>query len=322
MRPKVYITRPIPKDVEAYIAQHCDYEIWNSEEQIPRSELFDRIADIDGLMTTSGKIDTEFLDHAPRLKIVSNISVGYNNFDIDAMKQRQVIGTNTPSVLDDTVADLVFGLMLSCARRIPELDRHVRDGCWVAGDDRPLFGVDVHHATLGIIGMGRIGEAIVKRAKYGFDMDVLYYNRRRKPDMEDKLGINYASFDDLLSKSDFVVLMTPLTPETTHLMGQKEFAQMKNTAVFINASRGPTVDETALVEALQSGQILAAGLDVFEKEPVDPNNPLLQLTNTVVLPHVGSATAKTRAEMAMTAAKNLVAAVTGGKPANIVDELK
>jgi glyoxylate/hydroxypyruvate/2-ketogluconate reductase len=322
MKPKVFVARPIPKEVEAYIAEHCDYEKWEKEESIPRAELFEKIRDVDGLITSGTLIDSELLEHAPRLKIASNISVGYNNFDIAAMREKRVIGTNTPSVLDDTVADLVLALMLSAARRIPELDRLVKDGKWVGGKDKYLFGRDVHHAKLGIIGMGRIGEAIVQRAKYGFDMDVMYYNRRPKPETEEKFEIRYAALDDLLKESDFIVLMTPLTPETTNLIGKREFGLMKQTAIFINASRGQTVDEQAMIEALQSGQIYAAGLDVFQKEPVDPENPLLKMANVVTLPHIGSATERTRFEMAMTAAKNLVAGVTGGKPESVVEELK
>ncbi len=322
MKPKVYIARPIPAEVEAYIAEHCDYRIWDKEEPIPREQLFKELADAEGLLTSGNRIDGELLRHAPKLKAVSTISVGYNHFDIEAMWERNVIGTNTPHVLDDTVADLVFGLMLAAARRIPELDKYVRDGKWQKGPDDPLFGVDVHHAVLGIIGMGRIGEAVAKRAKFGFDMDVLYYNRRRKPETEQKLGVRYRPLGDLLAEADYVVLMTPLTAETERLMGKDEFARMKRSAIFINASRGRTVDEQALIEALQQGRIRAAGLDVFEREPVSPDNPLLRLPNVVVLPHIGSATAKTRFDMAMLAAENLVKAVTGQVPPNVVDELK
>jgi gluconate 2-dehydrogenase len=268
-----------------------------------------------------GSIDQELLDCAPRLKVVSNVSVGYNNFDIEAMKKRAVLGTNTPSVLDETVADLVMALVLATSRRIVELDRYVKEGTWIKGNDEKLFGADVHHATIGIIGMGRIGEAIAKRAKYGFDMDVLYYNRTRKHQAEEKFGVEYVSMDEVLKRSDFVVLMTPLTPETTHMIGQREFSLMKETAFFINASRGQTVDEQALIEALEMGKICGAGLDVYEKEPVDPNNPLLKMPNVVTLPHIGSATEKTRFEMAMLAAKNLVLGVRGEQPPNLLNEL-
>ncbi|MCY9667823.1 D-glycerate dehydrogenase [Paenibacillus alginolyticus] len=320
MKPKVFLAYPIPREVEDFIAEHCDYRKWDSEETISRSQLLKEISDVDGLLISGGKIDQELLDFAPKLKVVSNVSVGYNNFDLAAMKARKVMGTNTPNVLDETVADLVFGLILATARRISELDRYVKDGKWQSGIDDHLFGVDVHHAKLGIIGMGRIGEKIVRRAKYGFNMDVLYYNRKRKLAAEKNLGVKYCTLQELLQESDFVVLMIPLTAETTHLIGREELALMKKTAIFINTSRGQTVDEEALIVALEKGDIRGAGLDVFEQEPVDPSNPLLKMPNVVALPHIGSATVKTRFDMAMLAAQNLVKAVSGEIPPNLVEE--
>ena len=230
MKPNVYITVPIPRKVEEYIATHCAYRKWEGDSPITRDRLLQEISDVEGLFTTGGRIDSEFLSHAPNLKVVSNSSVGYNNFDLEAMRHRNVIGTHTPYVLDDTVADLVFGLILSAARRIPELDRFVKEGNWTSGAKDDIFGIDVHHTTLGIIGMGRIGEAIAKRAKLGFDMDVLYYNRTRKPDVEDKLGVIYSDLDHLLQTSDFIVLMTPLTSETEHMIGKRQFEMMKNSS--------------------------------------------------------------------------------------------
>ncbi|MBA9085888.1 gluconate 2-dehydrogenase [Fontibacillus solani] len=322
MKPKVYITRDIPQDVEAYIAEHCSYSKWEQEEPIPRDHLFTNLADADGLLTSGGKIDAELLDHAPLLKAVSTISVGYNNFDLEAMKARGIIGTNTPEVLNDTVADLIMALMLSTARRITELDRYVKDGLWKSGDDAELFGLDVHHKTLGIIGMGEIGETVARRGKWGFSMNVLYHNRHRKLEAEDAIAAEYRELDDLLHESDFVVLMTPLTPETRQMIGQREFALMKPTAVFINASRGATVDEAALISALQNRTIYGAGLDVFEREPVLPENPLLSLPNVVTLPHIDSATGQTRHDMTMLAAQNLVSAHYGRTPPNVVRELR
>jgi len=321
MKPKVYVAKPIPREAEAYIARHCEVRKWESPAPIPRSVLLGELADVDGLLTSGTRIDRELLDHAPRLKVVSNVSVGYNNFDIAAMKERGVVGTNTPHVLDETVADLVMGMMLAAARRIPELDRMGKEGRWRPGDDSHLFGTDVHHASLGIIGMGRIGEAIARRARFGFQMEVQYYNRSRKPEAEDKLGVRWAKLETLLAESDFVVVMVPLTGDTQHLIGRKELALMKPNAFLINASRGQTVDEQALIEALRNGTIRGAALDVYEKEPVDPDNPLLSMDNVVTLPHIGSATAKTRFDMAMLAARNLVAALTGGTAANVVKEL-
>lgn len=322
-RPKIYIAVPVPKGVEDYISQFCDYEKWESKDQISDSEISAKLVDKEGLLIAGGiKVNRPLLDNAPNLRVISNISVGYNNFDLIAMKERKVIGTNTPYVLDDTVADLTFGLMISVARRISELDKLVKEGKWVSGDERTLFGTDVHHSTLGIIGMGRIGEVIAKRARFGFDMDVLYYNRSRKPDAEKRLGVKYERFDDLLKSSDFIVLTLPLTKDTYHLIDSKEFGLMKKTAIFINVSRGQTVNESALIEALENEKIAGAGLDVYETEPVDPKNPLLNFANVITVPHIGSATAKTRFNMAMTAARSLVDALSGNTPSTVVPELK
>ena len=322
MKPKVYIAKPVPEPVITYMSEHCDVHMWNSTEPIPQDVLYEEIASVDGVLLSHIDINESFLSAASNLKIVCNASVGYDNFDIEAMKKYNVLGTHTPGVLDDTVADLVFGLILTSARRLAELDRLVKDGNWEKGSDTPLFGRDVHHQTLGIIGLGRIGEKLVKRAKCGFDMNVLYYNRSRKPVVEETYDAKYTALDELLSQSDFVVLMTPLNPETEKMIGKREFHLMKPTAFFINGSRGGTVDEQALIDALQNGEIAGAGLDVFQQEPVDSNNPLLRMPNVVTLPHIGSATAQTRLDMAMLAAQNLVKGVTGEIPPNVVPELK
>lgn len=322
IKPKVYITSQIPIEVERYIGEFCDYEKWDSEEIIPREELLRQLKYVEGIIIDGVRVDEELLNSAPNLRVVSNISVGYNNLDLEAMKKRNIIGTNTPKVLDDTVADLIIGLMLAVARRIPEMDRYVKNGQWNLKDYPTLFGVDVHHSTIGIIGMGRIGEVVAKRAKLGFDAEVLYYNRRKRLDVEEKLGISYCELKELLSKSDFVVLMTPLTSETQHLMDFEEFKYMKKTAFFINASRGQTVNESALIQALKSRSIAGAGLDVYENEPVDKSSQLLKMPNVVTLPHLGSGTDKTSFDMGMLAAQNLVKALLDGDPPNIVPELK
>ena len=322
MKPKVYVARKVMPEVKAYLMEHCDCEFWESRERQGRERFFAAIADAEGLLTAGTPINDELLDHAPRLRIVSNISVGYDNFDVEAMKRRGVMGTHTPGVLDDTVADLAMALILAAARRIAELDRFVRRGGWVKGIDRELYGVDVHHATLGIIGMGRIGEAVAKRARLGFDMEVLYHNRSRKPEAEARYGAVYVSLDELLARSDFVVILTPLTPETKKMIGREQLARMKPTAILVNVSRGAVVDEAALIEALRNGTIRGAALDVFEQEPVHPDNPLLTLDNVVLLPHIGSATERTRTAMAMLAARNLVAGLKGEVPPNLVPELK
>jgi len=322
IKPKVYIAKEISKEVEDYIGEYCDYEKWESDKRITRIELLNKIADKEGVLLSGIKIDEELLQHASKLRVVSDVSVGYDNFDLKIMKEKNIIGTNTPNVLDNTVADLIFGLILSTARRISELDKYVKNGRWTAEDDKNLFGVNVHHATLGIIGMGRIGEAIAKRAKLGFDMDVIYNNRNRKPEVEERLGVKYCDFNSLLQKSDFIVVMTPLTKDTYHLIDFDEFNMMKETAVFINASRGEIINEQALIEALQNKKIFGAGLDVYEKGIVDSKNLLLKMSNVVTLPHIGSAVEETRNDMAMVAAINLVEALLGKNPDNIVPELK
>lgn len=321
-QPQVIITRKIPKQVEEYIAEHCEYEMWQDQGEMPREILFDRLYNKAGILVQRTVIDEELLIQAPHLKVVSNVSVGYNNFDLAAMKSRGVIGTHTPGVLDHTVADLIMGLMLSTARRIPELDQYVKAGKWQPTDNENLYGLDVHHATLGIIGMGRIGEMVAKRAALGFDMKVLYYNRKPKPGLEAQLGVRYSDLDSLLQTSDFVLVMTPLTKETYHLIDARALGLMKKSAILINASRGQTVDEAALIEALENNQIYGAGLDVYETEPIEGSNPLLKMKNVVTVPHIGSATEKTRLDMTMLAAKNLVAALKNHIPPNIVPELK
>lgn len=319
---KVFIEKSIPDEIKEYISQYCDCKFWDYDKKISREELFQELKNVEGLLENGERIDEELLSHAPNLKIVSNSSVGYNNFDLKAMKSRGVMGTNTPYVLDDTVADLVFSLILSTARRVTELDSYVKQGKWNKNDEKNLYGIDVHHTTLGIIGMGRIGRAIAKRAKLGFDMDVLYHNRSRKYDLESELGTKYVSLDTLLIQSDYIVLMTPLTDETEHLIDYKEFDLMKDTAIFINASRGKTVNEEALINALKNKKIFGAGLDVYDVEPVNKDNPLLKMPNVVTLPHIGSATARTRFDMDMRAAKNLVQGITGKIPQDLVPELK
>lgn len=322
MKPKVYIAKPIPLEVEEYIAQSCEYKIWDKKEAIPQDVLYEEIADVDGLMISKWKVSEEFLDHAPKLKILSNVAAGYENFDYELMKKRNVLGTNTPHVLDDSVADLALGLILMTARKLGRLNQYVKDGSWSRLDDEDFLGQDVHHATLGIIGMGNIGEKIAKRAALGFDMHVLYNNRSKRPDAEEKYGAVYAELDDLLRKADFVLVMLPLSTATEGLIGKREFDLMKPSSFFFNCSRGKIVKEAELIEALQTGSIKGAGLDVYETEPVDKDNPLLKMDNVVTMPHMGSATEATRFKMAMTAAHNLVAGVTGQNPPNLVKELK
>jgi len=322
MKPLIFVDRRLPLDVQLYLEEHCSVLTWKPEEKRDETRLQAYLTDVEGYFTSGAmKVTEELLEAAPKLKVISTMSVGYNHFDIEAMRVRGIIGTHTPYVLDDSVADLIIGLMLSTARRITELDRYIRQGQWKGNEGRKLFGLDVHHRKLGIIGMGRIGETVAKRAKLGFDMEVSYYNRSRKQNLEHNLGIEYKSLEQLLQESDFVVLLTPLTPETKGLIGVKQFSMMKQSAIFINASRGATVDEQALIDALRNNRIAGAGLDVFMEEPLPEEHPFLELDQVVMTPHIGSATEATRDQMAMLAARNLVHALLGSGKAHIVPEL-
>lgn len=282
-------------------------------------DFLEHLSHAEGIIGLELEVDKELLDRAPHLKIVSNVSVGYDNLDVDELTKRGIMATNTPDVLTDTVADAIFGILIATARRIPELDHFVKRGEWTEFLEPEHFGVDVHHKVLGIIGMGRIGQAIAQRAHLGFNMEILYFSRTRKPEAEAKYQATYCTLDDLLAQSDFVCLITPLTPETEGLIGKREFQLMKKSAIFINGSRGKTVVERDLIEALKKGDILAAGLDVFEIEPVEPHNPLLKMKNVVTTPHIGSSTHETELKMSELAAKNLEAGLNGKKPPNLIN---
>ncbi|KGM45777.1 D-glycerate dehydrogenase [Neobacillus niacini] len=318
MKPKVIVYKKLDKRILDDIADSCEVIYFEKLDSETYPVFLEALKDAQGLLGSGLKVDNELLEQAPQLKIVSNISVGYDNLDMEALKERGIMATNTPDVLNDTVADTIMGLILSTARRIPELDQWVKSGQWESGLGEKWFGVDVHHKVLGIIGMGGIGSAVAKRAHFGFDMEILYHNRSRNQGAEEKYGAAYYSMEELLRKSDFVCLMTPLTPETVNLIGKREFELMKESAIFINASRGKTVDEEALIQALHKGQIHGAGLDVFVQEPVNKDNPLLSMKNVVTLPHIGSATNETRFKMALTAAENLVSGLKGEIPPNLI----
>lgn len=313
MRPVVVVYNRLYEEALEYIRASCDVHYFPGYKE-NYLEFMEALKTADGLIGSGLKVDEEFLDQAPNLKIIANKSVGYDNLDIPLLKKRGIRAANTPGVLDDTVADTIMALMLAAARRVPELDQFVKTGGWTEnGFKDHQFGVDVHHKTLGIIGMGGIGSTLAKRAHFGFDMKILYHNRSRNEQAENTYKAVYCQVEELLEQSDFVCVMTPLTPQTKGMIGKHEFARMKNTAIFINASRGPVIDESALIEALQKKQILAAGLDVFKQEPVERENRLLLMPNVVTLPHIGSATEETRKKMAMLAAENVVAGVTGGQ---------
>ncbi|WP_285767273.1 D-glycerate dehydrogenase [Peribacillus sp. SI8-4] len=318
VKPKVIVYKKVDQEVLEYIQHTCDVTYFEDLDARNYPVFLQALKNAQGIVGSGLKVDKALLDQAPELKIVCNASVGYDNFDVAELSNRGIMATNTPEVLNETVADTIMGLMLSAARRLPELDRLVKSGQWTASMGEDLFGLDVHHKVLGVIGMGGVGSAVVKRARFGFDMDILYHNRSRNEEAEQTFGATYCTLEDLLKRSDFVCLMTPLTPQTEKMMGEKEFKLMKKSAIFINGSRGGTVDEAALVTALKTGEIHAAGLDVFVQEPVGADNPLLSMKNVVTLPHIGSATAETRRKMAMLAATNLVAGLKGEVPPTLI----
>ncbi len=317
--PRVYVTRRLPGGALERLSRETDAEVWEDEQPPPRERLLEAVRDVDGLLCLlTDKIDAELLDAAPRLRVVSTMAVGYDHIDVGEATRRGVVVTNTPGVLTETTADLAFALLLAAARRLPEGERAVREGRWTTWHPSFLLGRDVHGATLGIVGLGKIGEAMARRAQ-GFHMRVLYHDGARKPEVEKELGVVYASFEDLLAESDFVTVHVPLTPETRHLFDDAAFGRMKPTAVFINTSRGPLVDESALKRALESGRIAAAGIDVTEEEPLPQDDPLLDLPNLLVLPHIGSASVATRARMAEMAVENLLAGLVGERPPQCVN---
>ena len=303
----IYVTRPIPDQALDILRQCGDLRCWEHDEVIPRDTLFGEVQTADALLCmVTDPINDALLDHAPQLKIVANMAVGYDNIDVPALTKRGVLVTNTPGVLTETTADLSFGLILGIARRIAEADAFVRAGRWKAWGPLFFVGHDVHHATLGIIGLGRIGTEVAKRAK-GFDMRVLYTNRHRNTQAEDTLGCLPVDLPTLLRESDFVSIHAPLTPETHHLISTPQLALMKKTAFLINVARGPLVDQRALYEALHDGVIAGAALDVTDPEPIPLDDPLLSLTNCLIIPHIGSASLATRTRMATLAAENIVA---------------
>ena len=272
-----------------------------------------------GILGASLKLDAQLLDLAPNLEAVASVSVGVDNYDIDYLTERKVLLTNTPDVLTETTADTGFALVLASARRVVELANLVRNGQWQKNVGPEHFGTDVHGKTLGIIGMGRIGEALAQRGHFGFGMPVIYHSNSPKPAVEARFNAQYRSLDELLQQADFICLTLPLTAQTEGLIGAEQFALMRPESIFINISRGKVVDEKALINALQQGQIRGAGLDVFEREPLELTSPLLQLDNVVATPHIGSATHETREAMARCAVENLLAALAGDRPANLVN---
>ena len=324
MKPKVFVTREIPEKGLEMIREYYEVEVWGEYTPPPRDVLMKKAGEVDALVTLlTDKIDKELLDNAPRLRIVAQYAVGYDNIDVEYATEKGVYVTNTPGVLTDAVADLTWALILALARRIVEADKFIRSGdYWKTGTGwhpMMMLGVDVAGRTLGIVGIGRIGRAVARRAK-GFEMKILYYDIRRLPeDVEKELGARYVDLDTLLKESDIVTLHVPLTRATYHMIGERELKLMKPTALLINTARGAVIDTEALVRALREGWIAGAALDVFEQEPLPPEHPLTKFNNVILTPHIGSATVETRNKMAELVAENLIAFYKGKVPPTLVN---
>ena len=319
MKPSIILYKALPDDLQHRLAEHFTVT------QVPNlrpetvAQHAEAFANAEGLLGSSEAVNTALLEKMPKLRATSTISVGYDNFDVEALNARRVLLMHTPTVLTETVADTLMALVLSTARRVVEVAERVKAGEWTKSIGPDWFGTDVHHKTLGIIGMGRIGMALAQRAHFGFNMPILYNARRRHEQAEERFNARYCDLNTLLDEADFVCLILPLTDETYHLFGAEQFARMKSSAIFINAGRGPVVDEKALISALRNGDIHAAGLDVFEQEPLPASSPLLKLPNVVALPHIGSATHETRYNMAACAVDNLIDALKGNVEKNCVN---
>jgi glyoxylate reductase len=312
-RPRVFVSRLIPDEGLALVRAACDADVWPDEFPPPREELLRRVAGCDGILTLlTDRVDDELLDAAgPGLKVVSNYAVGFDNVDVPACARRGVAVGNTPGVLTETTADLAWALLMAAARRLPEGDRYVRAGHWRTWGPMLLLGPDIHGATIGIVGFGRIGHAVARRAQ-GFGMTILYHDVQRVPDeISEALGARFVTLDELLAQSDFVSLHVNLTEETRHLINANTLAAMKPNAVLVNTSRGPVIDQLALADALRDGTIWAAALDVTDPEPIPMDDPLVGLDNCLIVPHIASASRATRGKMAAMAAANLLAGVRG-----------
>jgi len=319
MKPSIILYKALPEDLQQRLeAQFTVTQVPNLRPETVEQHA-DAFASAEGLLGSSEKVGKELLEKMPKLRAASTISVGYDTFDVDALNANKILLMHTPTVLTETVADTIMALVLSAARRVVEVAERVKKGEWTKGVGPDWFGVDVHHKTLGIVGMGRIGLALAQRAHFGFGMPILYNARRQHEEAETRFQARYCDLDSLLKEADFVVLVLPYTEETHHLINAEKFAIMKSSAIFVNAGRGSVVDENALIEALKNGEILAAGLDVFEKEPLPVDSPLLTLPNVVALPHIGSATHETRYGMAACAVDNLIAALNGSVEKNCVN---
>ncbi|MFX1260571.1 MAG: 2-hydroxyacid dehydrogenase [Promethearchaeota archaeon] len=320
MRDRVFVTRRIPEDGLEQIKANFDAIVWTENQPPSKAEIIKGAQGCKGLVTLlSDPIDAELMDSLPSLRVVAQCAVGYDNIDVRNATERNIAVTNTPGILTETTADLTWALILAACRRVPEADRYVRNGHWrVAWDPMMLLGRDIFGSTLGIIGMGRIGTAVARRAS-GFSMKILYHSRSRKKEIESELDALRTDLETLLRESDVVSVHVPLTDDTRGMIGIDELQMMKPSAVLVNTSRGPVIDEDALTQALETGLIAGAGLDVFTEEPIPMKSRLLKLDNVVILPHIGSASIDTRAKMAKMSAANLIAALQGETPPNIVN---
>ncbi len=320
----MFVTRKIPDKGLRMIQEACDVEVWPHEQPPNKEEIIEMAKDCEGLVTLlSDPIDAEVIDSLPNLRVIAQYAVGYDNIDVEKASEKGIVVTNTPGVLTETTADLAWALLMAASRRIVEADNYVRTGRWkVAWGPQMLLGRDVYGATIGIVGLGRIGFAMAKRAS-GFDMEILFTSRSETKLTRKAIqsfGAKKVDLEELLEKSDFVTLHVPLTKETRGLINEERLRKMKRTAVLVNTARGPVVDEMALVRALEESWIRAAGLDVFTLEPIHDDNPLKKLSNVVLAPHIGSASVETRDRMAVMCAKNLITALRGERPQNIVNE--
>ncbi|QRX84160.1 D-glycerate dehydrogenase [Glaciimonas sp. PAMC28666] len=319
MQPTIVLYKKVPEDVLAMLQARFSVVQFDGVNGDNRAAFVAALANAEGLIGASLKIDAGILDAAPHLKAISTISVGTDQFDVDDLTRREIVLLNTPDVLTQTTADTGFALILATARRVVELADYVRAGQWTGSIGEACFGTDVQGKTLGIIGMGRIGGAIARRAACGFGMRVLYTNRTPNVAAEQAYGAQFTALDALLRTSDFVCITVPLTPQTEGMIGARELAKMPPRAILVNISRGTIIDESALITALENGQLRGAGLDVFEREPLSPDSPLLRMKNVVALPHIGSATHETRHAMAVCAAQNLIDAMEGESSGNMVN---
>jgi phosphogluconate 2-dehydrogenase len=319
MKKQVVLYKKLSPQLMARLHDQAEVTLIESLDAEGLGKLRDALPCAQGLLGASLKLDAGLLDLAPNLEAIASVSVGVDNYDIDYLTERRILLSNTPDVLTETTADTGFALILATARRVVELANMIRQGQWTRNIGPAHFGSDVHGKTLGIIGMGRIGEALAQRGHFGFGMPVIYHSHSPKPAVEQRFNAQYRSLTELLQQADFICLTLPLTAETEGLIGAEEFALMRPESIFINISRGKVVDEKALIEALRTGQIRAAGLDVFEREPLNQDSPLLQMNNVVATPHIGSATHETREAMARCAVDNLLAALGGERPPNLVN---